>query len=274
MNSFAIIVVPDAEDSEAAEVYVEVLVGTVPYRFLLDTGAARTAIPLDEYTATFPHVGQSHSSGVFAAINDDLVIAPRITLGPIVKTDLTVSRQRDPQSGRSRLIGMDMLKDVCCHFCFDDARVYVEPSGQASSGDTAQPLTYDRRFHPYIAVQFPETTASAQWDTGAGITVVDLGFIARHPALFTEAGRSQGTDAGGFTMETPMFIMAAGTIGGQTFPPHKVAGVDLAPVHASTDLPMDLILGYSTYSQAHWRMDFPAGRWAITKLLGAGGDEA
>ena len=274
MDGFALIIVPDEEDVEAAEVYVDVSVGAADYRFLLDTGAAQTSIPLDDYTATFPVVGESNSSGVFAAINNDLALAPRIALGPIVKTDLPVSRPREMQSQRKGLIGMDVLKDVCCHFCFDAGRVHVDPADRSLLGDNAQPVSYDRRFHPYVTVQFEETAARAQWDTGAGITVVDLNFVNRHPALFTAAGSSQGTDASGRTMETPMFIMAAGTIGGKTFPPHKVAGVNLAQVNATTDVPMDLILGYSTYSKAHWLFDFPAGRWVITKLLGESGDQA
>ena len=169
---------------------------------------------------------------------------------------------------------MDVLRDVSCHFCFDVGRVYVAPSGESILGNNAQEVSYDRRFHPYIEVQFKELAARAQWDTGAGITIADLNFVVKHPALFTEAGRSQGTDASGFTMETPMFIMAASTIGGKEFPPHKVAAVDLAQVNATTDIPMDLILGYSTFSKANWLFDFPAGKWALTKLLGETSDRA
>ena len=274
MNSFAMIVVPDEEDSDAAEVYVEASVGPARYRFLLDTGAATTCIPLDDYTATFPSVGQSNSSGVFGAISEDLVIVPSIAVGPIVKTDLTVTRLREKNARRNSLIGMDVLRDASCHFCFDVGRVYVAPSGAAVLGYAAQEVSYDRRFHPYIEVHFPGSAACAHWDTGAGMTIVDLNFVAKHPALFTAAGRSQGTDAGGVTMETPLFIMAAGTIGGKAFPPHKVAAVDLARVNATTSIPMDLILGYSTYSKANWLFDFPAGKWAITKLLEAASDGA
>jgi hypothetical protein len=274
MNSFAMIIVPDAEDADAAEVYVEASVGTARYRFLLDTGAATTCLPLDDYTATFPSVGRSNSSGVFAAISEELVIVPRIELGPIVKTDLTVARLREKNPQRSNLIGMDVLKDASCHFCFDAGRVYVEPSGRALLGYPAHAVSYDRRLHPYIEVHFPAVTAGAHWDTGAGMTIADLAFVTKHPALFTAAGHSQGTDAGGVTMETPMFIMAASTIGGRVFPAHRVAAVDLARVNATTDRPMDLILGYSTYSKANWLFDFPAGQWAITKLLGAPSDAA
>jgi len=43
--------------------------------------------------------------------------------------------------------------------------------------------------------------------------------------------------------------------------------VDLSRANATLDLPMDLILGYTTLRQANWLFDFPAKRWAITRRL-------
>jgi hypothetical protein len=65
-----------------------------------------------------------------------------------------------------------------------------------------------------------------------------------------------------------MFIMSATTIGNQLFPPHRVAGVDLSHVNSTVEMPMDLIVGYSTLSLANWWFDFPRKRWAISKQLG------
>ncbi|MBZ0289725.1 MAG: hypothetical protein K8I30_19030, partial [Anaerolineae bacterium] len=100
-----------------------------------------------------------------------------------------------------------------------------------------------------------------------GITVVDMAFVQKHPDYFQESGQSSGTDSAGTTVQTPMFIMAETTIGTQRFTPHKVAGVDLSPVNATLDRPMNLILGYSTLRQANWIFDFPGKRWAISKRL-------
>ncbi len=40
--------------------------------------------------------------------------------------------------------------------------------------------------------------------------------------------------------------------------------VDLSAANATLDRPMDLILGYPTWSQADWLFDFPARMWAVT----------
>lgn len=268
MAEFNLIVQPDEEDIDAAEVLVDVTLGTNTYRFLLDTGAARTSVVLDDYTSRFDSLGSSHSPGVFAKGSDDLITLPDFQLGPISRRNLAVARATGSGPGLRNLVGMDVLKDFCLHFLFDENRVLVDPTGIPEKVDSFQELTSDSRFHPYVDVQLETVRASAVWDTGASITVVDMSFVNKHPALFKEVGRSHGTDSSGFTMETPMFIMSATVIGSHNFPPHKVAGVDLSQVNSTIEIPMDLILGYSTLSKANWLFDFPGKRWAITKLLG------
>ena len=52
--------------------------------------------------------------------------------------------------------------------------------------------------------------------------------------------------------------MSGPVIGGRPFAPHKVAIVDMTAANATVERPMDLVLGYPTYSQADWLFDFPA----------------
>lgn len=268
MNWFDLIIQPDEEDIEAAEVLVDGTVGGHAYRFLLDTGAARSSVRFDDYTSTFVSIEKSSSSGVFASGSDDVITVPRIELGPISREGFPLVRMAEKGPDRRNLIGMDLLKDFCCHFLFDENRVLVDPDDASGVGSPFKALFLDGRSHPYIDVQLGALKAKAVWDTGAGITVVDMGFIGRHPALFQEAGHSTGTDSTGTAVQTPMFIMAATIIGDHEIPPDKVAGVDLSPINATIEAPMDLILGYNTLSKANWWMDFPRKRWAISKLLG------
>lgn len=267
MSEFNLIIEPDKEEMEAAEVYVDATVGTDTYRFLLDTGAARTCIPFNSYTSAFSSSETSSSSGVFARSSQDLVTVPTIRLGPICRENITVTRLAEGEVDVRNLIGMDVLKDSCCHFLFNESRVRVDPTN--IDGYETLDLLYDERFHPYIDVGFEELQAKAVWDTGASVTVVDASFIEKHPLLFKRMGQSEGTDSTGHKMETPMYVMAATIIGNNIFPPHKVAGVDLTHVNSTIEIPMDLILGYSTLSKANWLFNFPRKQWAVTKLLEA-----
>ena len=268
MDALDLILKPDETEPGTAEVYVDGTVDGRPYRFLLDTGAARSSIVADDYTLTFPSIEKHDSSGVFAASSADVITVPGLAVGPIARREFTLVRAPVDSPGTNTLIGMDLLKDFRCRFLFDENRVLLENSAAPAAHPALQALFLDAKAHPYVDVQFGAATAHAVWDTGASLTVVDLAFIRRHPEAFQESGTSTGTDATGTSVETPMFDMAATVIGGATFPPVRVAGVELSPVNATIQTPMDLILGYNILSRAHWLFDFPRRQWAITKPPG------
>lgn len=261
-----LIIIPEADEPGAAEVYVRGTVNGQDYRFLLDTGAARSSIITDPFTASLPALGTHHSSGVFSTSHDDVVSVERLQIGPVVRQPFQLTRASGDAGPRGSLIGMDILKDHCCHFLFDrNELVPGEPTPVEAC--SWQPLLFDQKFHPYIDVHCGQAEGQAVWDSGASLTVVDIAFVERHPACFTEAGYSTGTDTNGSQVETAMFVMAAVQLGGVQFPPHRVAAVDLSQVNALIEIPMDLILGYNLYSQTNWLFDFPNRRWAITRTL-------
>ncbi len=267
MSGFNLIIKQDEEDVEAAEIYVDGTVGGKKYRFLLDTGAARTTVQLDEYTSTFNSIEKSNSSGAFTKTIDDLITVPYVELGPILKKSFTIARMVENSPDKRNLIGMDILKDFCCHFFFDENRVSIDPEEETESDDTFQDLFLDNRFHPYVNIQFGRLIVKAVWDTGAGITIADMRLIKKYPNFFQEIGKSIGTDSTGTKMETPMFTMASTIIGNMEFTPLKVAGVDLSHLNSTIEVPMDVILGYNTLSKANWLFDFPRKKWTILKLL-------
>ncbi|MFL5735049.1 MAG: hypothetical protein ACJ78Q_17980, partial [Chloroflexia bacterium] len=164
--------------------------------------------------------------------------------------------------------------DYCCRFLFGENRLLLSAACEPGEDDAPEfallDLLLDRASHPYVSVWFGEARANAVWDSGAGVSVADTSFIQRHPDFFREAGSSEGTDANGRQLQAPMFIMGPVVIGGREFLPHKVAGVDLSGPNATIEVPMDLILGYSTLSNADWLFDFPGKRWAVLKVMDEG----
>jgi hypothetical protein len=265
MSELRLLIKPDDEEPESAEIYVDGRVGDRAYRFLLDTGAARTSLVVDDYTSSFESGEKSASSGLFASSSDDVITVPRLEVGPIRRQDFTLVRAFETTPNMRNLIGMDVLKEHCCHFLFEESRVLIDEDDEIDF--PMQPLLMDRKFHPYVDVRFGGVTAKAVWDTGAGITIVDMNFLNQHPELFEGAGESSGTDSKGATQVTPMFTVAEPMIGGVMFSRHKVAAVDLSQVNAALEIPMDFILGYSTLRQANWLFDFPRRQWGISKRL-------
>jgi hypothetical protein len=161
---------------------------------------------------------------------------------------------------------MDLLGRYCCRFRFGTGVLELSESPAAEAD---LDLIVDERGHPYVELAWGDVTASACWDSGGGVTVVDKAFADAHPELLVPAGSSSGTDSTGAQFEVSTFTLAGPTIAGTAFPSARVAVLDLAPVNAGLKLPMDVILGAPTMRRANWLFDFPARRWAAPRLIGS-----
>lgn len=265
MNQVPLIVEPDPDEPEAAEVLVDADVDGRSYRLLLDTGAARTSLPWDEYTRKLAVIESDSTSGVFSEMSQELVQVGRIELGPIRRESFTLVRIEQQGRDRRGVIGMDLLHDYCCAFDFEAAVVEVSKGGGCRHAGRPQELWLDGRHHPYLEVDYNGQTARAVWDTGAGITVVDAAFVERAPELFRATDTSVGTDAAGTERETPMYTMASVALGDIRFPTCRVAAVDLSHVNASIERPMDVILGYNLLRHARWVFDFAERNWSAER---------
>jgi hypothetical protein len=261
VNLIPLIIEPDRDDPDCASVLVDGTIAGRPYRFVLDTGTARTKIVADEFTADLPSRAGHSSTGVFAASANPLVTVNDLVVGPLAVPALEVERVEGTRPGARNLLGMDVLRGHCCHFRFSSSSLMLETS-PATRADRA--LQMDDAGHSYVEVEWPGVTGHACWDSGAGITIVDRTFVLRHADLFEANGESVGTDSTGARAVTRTFDIAGPTIGGTVFARHKVAMVDLSQANAGLARPMDLILGYTTLRQADWLLDFPARRWTLT----------
>jgi Aspartyl protease len=252
-----LIIEPDPDEPGCATVRVDAAVEGRTYRFVLDTGAARTGIRSDAWLEALPSDARHESSGVFATMSEDLIVLPSITLGPLTVTDVRATRT----AGGESLLAMDVLGAAAIRIDLDRAELTIDASGTASL-----PWTLDRspRGHPFLDLRWPQVTARAIFDTGAGITVVDTSFVRAHPKLFTHVGATTGTDSTGAEATVDLYEMAAMTIADRGFAPTRVAVADLPQVNGR----MDAVLGYPTIRQAVWLFDFPANRWGLSPRPG------
>ncbi len=256
------IVEPDHDDPECANVMIDATIAGRPYRFVLDTGSPRTHVVADDFTTTLVKRGAHASSGVFSSTSNPLVTLPELRVGSAVQGSIEAVLVDPSQSGVHNLLGMDVLKNYSWHFRFDTETLIIET---AQSSDGMRPLTMDSVSHPYVDLSWQNAIARCVWDSGAGITVVDRAFWSSHPGMFHESGTSLPTDANGLQVEVPTFVMAEVEMGGALFAPHKVAVVDLSQANAELDRPMDFLLGYTTLNQANWLFDFPAKQWRVIR---------
>jgi hypothetical protein len=268
LMGFNLSVQKDQDDSEAANWFVDVAVGEKKYNFYLDTGAGTTSMIWDEWTSQFVTIGTEDTSGAMAKHSNDLVSIPKIRVGSLERSNLTVARAHKEAVGKSNLLGMNFLKDFALEFLFDENKVLVYEKSQRVPAVKFNTLFLGERFHPYVDLKWSGgVQANGVWDTGAGMTVFDIKFVKKHPDIFRKSGSSTGKDSSGKSSETPMYQMKEFELGGYKFPSARVAAVDLSVPNSTIRTPMTFILGYNVLRNANWIFDFPGKRWAISKML-------
>lgn len=99
------------------------------YRFVLDTGAVRSQVVTDDYTAQLPLIWTDRSSAVFGASATSLVRLPDLTIGPVSMTDLEVDRVSSDGAWTRNLLGMDVLASQRLQVNFEPHEVAIaEPT--------------------------------------------------------------------------------------------------------------------------------------------------
>ncbi len=264
MNVIKLNIIHDEEDHECAGIFINATIDLNEYRFLLDTGAAISSIQDNESTSQYPIMNSHETGGTFSRKTQNSIIIPSFKLGSLIKTNVEFYRVVG-EAERVNLIGMNILKDFELHFDFKSNILEVS-NDSARFTKSGNEIIMGAKDHPYISVAFEEKSVLAIWDSGASITVVDNEFIRHHPNHFKLIGNSTGTDSGGETQQTPLYEMMGIIIDGHLFPTHHVAGVDLSFINSRTELKMSMILGYSTFSHADWRFNFPDKKWRIEKF--------
>jgi hypothetical protein len=264
MATVRLVLVNDPVDPEAIDVWVDGSVGHVPVRFMLDTGAARCTVPLLDSTRDLGVTGINSGVGASGTgLGEDEVVVPRLCLGDLVIEDVAATRSV-AEPPLSTLLGMTALVRFRCEFRFSDRQLELDGSNSFDPGEWSE-LTSHVGAQPMVPVHFDTVGALACWDTGAGLTVVDLGFASAHPRLFEPVRATRGIDSSGVEMPSQLCRMAACRVGGIAIEPSACALVDLSALNATLEEPISFVLGMPAIVQADWSFDFPRRRWSVRR---------
>lgn len=107
-QSIPLVIIPEADDPGCARVMVDGSVNGHPYRFLLDTAAARTQLVRDRFTQSLEAKRAVETGGVFASTKRELVTVKNLHVG-FVK-EATTEVERGESQGRG---GGEPPRDGC-----------------------------------------------------------------------------------------------------------------------------------------------------------------
>lgn len=251
MLRFPLHLVPDPDDARLMSCFVDITVNGQPGRALLDSGSSRSAVV--ERPGILGEAVEHVGSGVFGGeATSERRARVDLSMAGQSFVALEVSLVPPDHPGYGDLIGQDVLGRGCCHYRLGDKEVIMDaapPSG-------GHPVWIGRRGHVMMEATWPDgAKAQSVFDTGAAITVVDQGFAESNPHLFTPDGESEGRDADGNVVATPMVQIAPLSILGSYFGQSSGALVDLTVARSSAERPMDMILGWPLLSQGNFTID-------------------
>lgn len=264
MTDLTLAIRVDEDDPRMSLPFVTVQINGVEFDALLDSGAARTQ--LRNRPGWFVRncsgpgsVGASGMSTWSIGVSEVSCRLGDVEVG-IVEADVVPT----DFPGYGDLIGQDVLARFRCTYRLATGVLVLD----AGAPPQTRSVHLDDRQHVYLDATWDEVdgVASAVFDTGASVTVVDQRFVQRHPALFTLERPSTGMDATGRLVHTPMAIMRGPRILGQKLADAPVAVLDLSGANSTVSRPMDLILGWTVLSQADWYIDHPSARAACLPL--------
>jgi len=153
------------------------------------------------------------------------------------------------------------------HRCrFHPADVGLEIDEPVPASWVLDPLAVYAGGQPLVLVTIADVTVTACWDSGASLTVVDLGFARRHQAVVALGQRLAGHDSGGDDVEGWRATLAPCAIGGVGFGASAAIVIDLSEFNSELPGPLELIVGVPLIRQGDWLFDFPAGRWGVRAL--------
>jgi len=260
----ALVLANDPVDAEAIDVWVNGLVGDAPVRFRLDTGAAHCSVPLLESTQKLTVTGVNSGVGLSGiGLDGDQVSVPRLNLGGLVIEDVAATRLV-AGSPLPALLGMTALARFRCEFRFSDHQLALDRQTSLDTVDWFE-LTSHVRTQPMVPVDFDTVSVLACWDTGAGLSVVDVDFAHAHPQLFEPVRAARGVDSSGVEIPSQLCWMAPFQVGGIAIDSSVCVIVDLGRFNTALEQPIPFVLGMPAIVQADWSFDFPQRRWSVRR---------
>ena len=126
MPQIPLVIQAEPDDPDCAAVMVDGTVAGRPYRFIVDTGAARTQLEADEYTGTLEAASVETSSGALGSHSDPVVTVTDVAVGPLQAATLDVTRVSPAPPRTRNLLGMDVLRGYRCRFRLQAALLDVD----------------------------------------------------------------------------------------------------------------------------------------------------
>lgn len=226
----------------------------------VDTGAAFNAVADLPRFASYPVTGKISFMGASGILRD----ADEITIGALQFDSSTTVNAKvarlDSREGFESVIGIQTIGAQSFTFQFG-----VNPSfsfGVTLPAEAFPGVEIYQKGVFSIPVQIGTSQAKGLWDTGAGLTAIDIDYVNAHPTDFTFVmDIPDGSDATGNPVVMKLYRARQLTLGKHVFTDEYILAMGFDVVRERIARDVQLIIGFNLITKADWFFDLQKKRW-------------
>jgi len=251
--------VPDADEPEAGQIFVNLSFDGHTEKCFWDTGATSTKLVSNDFFAKYPVTREGELFGLAGKG----VSAARIQIRNISWGGQDLGQHEVMRLPEKLCIaptaGIDLFKDK--RFSLDSKTLEVSFEKQ----DSTLPLELGTFGHILVSSTFSGIRLRLIWDTGAGLTTIDQKVIDEHPTAFRFIKRlNVGDTVHAEAMQLKLYEVRNFAIGPVKLQKVKVLGADFNSIKSKLrDQSIQGALGYNVITQFSWYFDLPEQKYLV-----------
>lgn len=255
-------IVHDDDEPEAGEFFITGFVDSKPVELFLDTGATFTSVVGQSFLQNYPVEKKMEFQGIGGVSQSGEVICVKgISIGNKSLENQSVVRVQEG-FGRKSTVGIDLFKDQAFFFDSKNRSLRFDVHSRAKSMDL-HPLSIGKKGHIYLPAQvgLNGMTVESIWDTGAGLTLVDISVVNDNLSNFEFVKKSSGDDTTGTSMILSFYKMKYLKVGSNEYRDLLVLAADLAGVRNAIGEDVRMAFGFNAIVQHNWYFDLKNRKW-------------
>lgn len=244
--------VPDPDEPEGGQIFLDVDFDGQIHRSVLDTGAQSTKVMKDSFFASYKSIDTKHLMGLSGKAAEVATIQiEHVKIGTHDLGSLDVAcvpaAMKIPTT-----VGVDLFQGQQFTFNFPKATLRFDTPVVMGT-----PLHIWKDRHLLIPVSFGTESFEMIWDTGAGLTTIDQELIKKHPDNFNFL---KTLNVGDIVQENAfqlkLYLAKELKVGNNTFKEVKVLAADFRPLWEKLGTKsIHGALGYNMLTQHSWSFD-------------------
>lgn len=229
----------------------------------IDTGAPFSSVGADKLTRLGEVINRVDVMAFGGkSVNCDVTIGNQITLDNRMFDNSLLLMCPELRARRvDAILGLDLLSTEAFSIDFE---AQILRLNDQSRYDGLNKLTQDSSGHILLPMKVGKEgllNSAGMFDTGAGLSIVDLAFVERHPDLFTVLSENSVVDTHGNKIVTKTVLAHHVKIGELAFTVEYFMAVDLSAAKVEMGENVDFIIGYNVLKTANWYFNLQDLTW-------------